>query len=160
MLTDLRQAVRLLLKSPGFSLLIVIVLALGIGANTAIFSIVNGVLLRPLPFADPARLVSIETTIHNEPDDTGYLDLLDWRAQATKRGSHGGLCRGGGHADRARRGHLDSDRGHDAGYLSAARSVADRRPCSSAERRYARRSANGGDFRERSGRGRSVAIPS
>jgi putative ABC transport system permease protein len=84
MVSDLRQSLRLLVKSPGFSLLIVIVLALGIGANTAIFSIVNGVLLRPLPFADPARLVSIETTIHNEPDDTGYLDLLDWRAQATK----------------------------------------------------------------------------
>ncbi len=84
MVNDFRQALRLLLKSPGFSLLIVIVLALGIGANTAIFSIVNGVLLSPLPFADPARLVSIETTIRNEPDDTGYLDLLDWRAQATK----------------------------------------------------------------------------
>ena len=52
MFTDLRQALRLIVKSPGFSSLIVIVLALGIGANTAIFSIVNGVLLKPLPFAD------------------------------------------------------------------------------------------------------------
>ncbi len=83
MFTDLRQALRLLYTSPGFSTLVVIVLALGIGANTAIFSIVNGVLLKPLPFADPSRLVAIDTTVRNEPDDTAYLDVLDWRAQAT-----------------------------------------------------------------------------
>jgi putative ABC transport system permease protein len=83
MLTDLRHALRLLLKNPGFSALIVIVLALGIGANTAIFSIVNGVLLKPLPFADAARLVAIDTTVRNEPDDSAYLDVLDWRVQAT-----------------------------------------------------------------------------
>src|SRR5512132_2488054 len=83
MFTDLRQALRLLLKSPGFSTLIVVVLALGIGANTAIFSIVNGVLLKPLPFADAARLVAIETTVKGEPDDSAYLDVLDWRAQAS-----------------------------------------------------------------------------
>ncbi len=82
MFTDLRQALRLLLKSPGFSGLIVVVLALGIGANTAIFSIVNGVLLKPLPFADGARLVALDTTVRNEPDDSAYLDVLDWRAQA------------------------------------------------------------------------------
>jgi len=82
MFTDFRQALRLLLKSPGFSALIVIVLALGIGANTAIFSIVNGVLLKPLPFLDAARLVAIDTTVRNEPDDSAYLDVLDWRAQS------------------------------------------------------------------------------
>src|SRR6266851_5317865 len=83
MFTDLRQALRLLLKTPGFSALVVIVLAVGIGANTAIFSIVNGVLLKPLPFADAGRLVAIDTTVRNEPDDTAYLDFLDWRSQAT-----------------------------------------------------------------------------
>ena len=82
MFTDLRQAIRLLLKSPGFSALIVVVLALGIGANTAIFSIVNGVLLKPLPFAEASRLVAIDTTVRNEPDDSAYLDVLDWRAQS------------------------------------------------------------------------------
>src|SRR6195256_2436628 len=82
MFTDLRQALRLLFKSPGFSALIVIVLALGVGANTAIFSIVNGVLLKPLPFADASRLVAIDTTVRNEPDDSAYLDVLDWRAQS------------------------------------------------------------------------------
>src|SRR5215208_6502125 len=83
MITDLRHALRLLLKSPGFTLIVVVVLTLGIGANTAIFSIVNGVLLEPLPFADAARLVAIDTTVRNEPDNTAYLDFLDWRAQAT-----------------------------------------------------------------------------
>ena len=82
MCTDLRHALRLLLKSPGFSALIVVVLALGIGANTAIFSIVDGVLLKPLPFADASRLIAIDTTVRNEPDDSAYLDVLDWRAQS------------------------------------------------------------------------------
>ena len=83
MLTDLRQAFRLLVKAPGFSSLVIAVLAIGIGATTAIFSIVNGVLLTPLPFADAARLVAIDTTVRNEPDDSAYLDVLDWRAQST-----------------------------------------------------------------------------
>src|SRR5215208_4315687 len=83
MITDLRHALRLLLKAPGFTAIVVVVLTLGIGANTAIFSIVNGVLLKPLPFADAHRLVAIDTTVRNEPDDTAYLDFLDWRAEAT-----------------------------------------------------------------------------
>ena len=82
MATDLRQALRLLLKSPGFSALVIAVLAVGIGANTAIFSIVNGVLLRPLPFAHADRLVAVDTTMRNQPDDTSYPDFLDWHAQA------------------------------------------------------------------------------
>src|SRR5262252_6356374 len=81
MISDLRQALRTLLKSPGFSALVVVVLALGISANTAIFSIVDGVLLKPLPFADPAALVSVETTVRGEPDNTSYPDFLDWREQ-------------------------------------------------------------------------------
>jgi putative ABC transport system permease protein len=72
LLRDLRDALRQLRKSPGFALTAVLTLAFGIGATTAIFSIVEGVLLRPLPFSDPARLVTLGDTIQGVDygDDT------------------------------------------------------------------------------------------
>jgi putative ABC transport system permease protein len=82
MIADLRQALRSLLKSPSFTAIVVAVLAVGIGATTAIFSIVNGVLFKPLPFADPSSLVALQTLSRGEPDDVSYPDVRDWATQS------------------------------------------------------------------------------
>src|ERR1700761_1618513 len=82
---DLKLAYRSLRRSPGFAILASIILALGIGANTAIFSVVNAVILRPLGFHDPDRLVSISGSKLHEP---GYgnlsgPDFTDYHDQST-----------------------------------------------------------------------------
>src|SRR5580700_11949953 len=78
---NLRYAWRQLRRNPGFTLVAVLTLALGIGANTAIFSVLEGVVLAPLPYREPDRLVLV--VLYNRtlkyPTDLSYPDFLDWQ---------------------------------------------------------------------------------
>ncbi|MGE5645027.1 MAG: ABC transporter permease [Acidobacteriota bacterium] len=84
LLRDIRYSIRTLLRTPGFTAVVVLALALGIGANTAIYSLVNAVLVRPLPYEHPERLVDIaERDKESDFVPVDYLDYLEWRAQNT-----------------------------------------------------------------------------
>jgi predicted permease len=78
---DVAFALRTLRKAPGFTLVATLTLAIGIGANTAIFSVVRGILLRPLPFAEPSRLVMVASTYDGRRSGSSTANLYDYRAQ-------------------------------------------------------------------------------
>ncbi len=83
---DLRYGARMSLKKPGFTLVAVLTLAIGAGASTAIFTVVNAALLRPLPYPEAERLVNVTTTMRRETVEvrsSSYPDFVDWRDQNT-----------------------------------------------------------------------------
>ena len=90
-LRDIRYGLRSLRRSPGFAVLGVLIMGLGIGANTAVFSVVNAVLLRPLPYRDPDRLVTLTTRLTNGPLPSGsdiveqisIPNFRDWEKQSS-----------------------------------------------------------------------------
>ncbi|HEY2380934.1 MAG TPA: ABC transporter permease [Terriglobia bacterium] len=89
---DLRYAVRTLRRSPGFTCAALLTLALGIGANTAIYTVVDGVLLHPVPFPEADRLVSMyQKTAGTDRNSVPYLNFLDWRRQARSFESIAGM---------------------------------------------------------------------
>ncbi|MGH9938492.1 MAG: ABC transporter permease, partial [Blastocatellia bacterium] len=82
LIRDLRYGARMLVQKPGFSLAAVVTLALGIGATTAIFTVVNAVLLRPLPYPEAGRLVYVGQTFRGDLAGVGEPKFLFWREQS------------------------------------------------------------------------------
>jgi len=81
-LQDLRYSLRKLVRAPAFTIVAVFTLALAIGATTAVFSLVDGVLLKSLPFRDPDRLVRVQSLNGQTPSSVSQPDFLDYRAQS------------------------------------------------------------------------------
>ena len=103
---ELFYGLRLLRRNPGFYLLAVLVISLGIGSTTAIFSLIDGVLLNPLPFRDPARLAVIWSDFSRQGGYSRALTapalFFDWRDRSRSFESMAGLRQHGSHSHRAR----------------------------------------------------------
>ncbi|HYK88698.1 MAG TPA: ABC transporter permease, partial [Acidobacteriota bacterium] len=92
LIQDIRYGIRMLAKNPGFTVIAVLTLALGIGANTAIFSVVYGVIFRPLPYRDPDRLVTLWTNWLEKPGSRSAVSLPDFRDWESQNSVFEGLA--------------------------------------------------------------------
>ncbi len=90
---DIRYALRALARAPGFAVVSIVTLALGIGATTIVYSLVDGVLLRPLPIHDPDRVVLVREINYGRENSIAWLNFLDWKARATLVRTTRGLAR-------------------------------------------------------------------
>ncbi len=100
---DVRYALRMFLRAPGFSLIAILTFAVGIGVNTAVFNVVNGVLLRPLPYPDADRITMFWMDNRRQgikEDITSYPNYLDWQNQSTSYAHMAGLHAVGVQPDR------------------------------------------------------------
>ena len=103
---DIKHALRMILRAPGFSLIAILTFAVGIGVNTAVFNVVNGVLLRPLPYPDADRITMVWVDNRRQgirEDITSYPAYLDWKTQNALVRAHGRLHAGRVQPHRQRR---------------------------------------------------------
>jgi predicted permease len=119
LLKEAKQVIRGLLRSPGFALVAVLTMALSIGANTAMFSVIQSVLLRPLPYHDASKIVMLWSTVPSKDIQrnwTSYPDILDWRRQSHSFNQIAAIFRvdtamltGGEQGERIKAGYVSSD---------------------------------------------------
>ena len=124
MKTDLKVAIRSIAAEPGFALVVVLTLALAIGVNSAIFSVLHGVLLRPLPYVEPDRLVMLwesNRQLDQLQANVSGATYLDWRARSRTFSSIGAFRHRGFTLDQGRRCRAARERRSDAGAVPCAR---------------------------------------
>ena len=134
LIQDVRYAIRQLVRSPGFTAVAVLTLALGLGANTAIFSVVHGILLRPLPYPDPDRLAMVWVNNPGEgidKDIASFPLFADWRQQAKSFEQIVAYTERRLHPHRPRRARAAPGRPRGGGLLSDARGAGGAGPRSS-----------------------------